>query len=80
MTLNPMFLALTGLIYGIKKGFNFKFPVFMGIIATVSLPMYYKFETSAYMLQTTIIMFFVYTIFAIVATVIGGWLKKLLRF
>ena len=80
MTLNPMFLALTGLIYGIKKGFNVKFPLFMGIIAAVSLPMYYKFETGAYMMQTTIVMFFVYTIFALVATVIGGWLKKLLRF
>ncbi|MGN0107708.1 MAG: hypothetical protein ACI4A5_08430 [Hominilimicola sp.] len=80
MTLNPMFLAITGLIYGIKKGFNFKFPLFMGIIAAVSVPMYYKFDTSAYMMQTAIVMLFVYVIFALIATVIGGWLKKLLRF
>lgn len=25
MMLNPMFIALSGLIYGIKQGFNFKF-------------------------------------------------------
>lgn len=48
MMLNPIFIALTGLIYGIKKGFNYKFPMFMGIIATVSIPMYYKFETGTY--------------------------------
>ena len=27
MMLNPMFIALSGLIYGIKQGFNFKFPL-----------------------------------------------------
>lgn len=80
MMLNPIFIALTGLIYGIKKGFNYKFPMFMGIIATVSIPMYYKFETGAYMMQTVIIMMIVYILFALLSTVIGGWLKKLLNF
>ena len=28
MMLNPMFIALSGLIYGIKQGFNFKFPLY----------------------------------------------------
>ncbi len=30
MMLNPMFIALSGLIYGIKQGFNFKFPLVYG--------------------------------------------------
>lgn len=80
MMLNPMFIVIAGLIYGIKKGFNFKFPLFMGIIAGVSIPMYYKFESPAYMLQTAIIMLIVYLVFAFVSTVIGGFVKKLLNF
>lgn len=79
MMLNPLFVAITGLIYGIKKGFNLKFPVFMTLIAGVSIPMYYKFDTAAYMTQTTIIMTIVYAVFAVGAAVIGGFLKKLLN-
>lgn len=80
MMLNPMFIAIAGLIYGIKKGFNFKFPIFMTIIATISIPMYYTFNTSTYMTQTTFIMGLVYLVFAIAATAIGGFVKKLLNF
>lgn len=56
MMLNPMFIALSGLIYGIKQGFNFKFPLFMAIISMVSIPMYYQFDAAANMMMTTIIM------------------------
>lgn len=80
MMLNPMFIAIAGLIYGLKKGFNFKFPVFMTIISAVSIPMYYKFDTGAYMTQTTFIMTIVYLVFAVVSAAIGGFLKKLLNF
>lgn len=80
MMLNPIFIVITGLIYGIKKGFNYKFPMFMGIIATVSVLMYYDFDSIVYKAQTVIIMMIVYIIFALLSTVIGGWLKKLLNF
>ena len=74
MMLNPMFIALSGLIYGIKQGFNFKFPLFM-----VSIPMYYQFDAAANMMMTTIIMCIVYAIFSFAATVIGAFVKRLLR-
>ena len=70
MMLNPMFIALSGLIYGIKQGFNFKFPLFMAIISMVSIPMYYQFDAAANMMMTTIIMCIVYAIFSFAATVI----------
>lgn len=79
MMLNPMFIALSGLIYGIKQGFNFRFPLFMAIIAMVSIPMYYQFETAEYVVMTATIMCIVYTIFSFVATIIGAFVKKLLR-
>ena len=79
MMLNPMFIALSGLIYGIKQGFNFKFPLFMAIISMVSIPMYYQFDAAANMMMTTIIMCIVYAIFSFAATVIGAFVKRLLR-
>lgn len=79
MMLNPMFITLSGLIYGIKQGFNFRFPLFMAIIAMVSIPMYYQFATAANLVMTTIIMGVVYTIFSFVATIIGVFVKRLLR-
>lgn len=79
MMLNPMFIAITGLIYGIKKGFNFKFPIFMAIIAAVSIPMYYSFEAAQFLLTTTLIEMLVYAIFSFASTVIGGFVKKLMN-
>ena len=73
MMLNPMFIALSGLIYGIKQGFNCKFPRFMAIISMVSIPMYYQFDAAANMMMTTIIMCIVYAIFSFAATVIGAF-------
>ncbi len=79
MMLNPIFVALTGLIYGIKKGYNFKFPLFMGVIAAISIPMYYNFESASYMLQTFMVMTAVYIIFSFVSTFVGAFIKKLMR-
>lgn len=80
MMLNPMFIAISGLVYGIKKGFNFKYPIFMTIIAALSIPMYYEFDAGAYMAQTTFIMGIVYLVFAAGSAAIGGFVKKLLNF
>lgn len=79
MMLNPMFIAITGLIYGIKKGFNFKLPLFIAIIAAVSIPMYYHFENAGYLMQTFLIETIVYMIFAFAATFVGGFVKKILN-
>lgn len=78
MMLNPMFIALSGLIYGIKQGFIFKFPLFMYYL-NGTIPMYYQFDAAANMMMTTIIMCIVYAIFSFAATVIGAFVKRLLR-
>lgn len=80
LMLNPIFISLAGLIYGIRKGFNVKFPLFMGIIAAASIPMYYKLDTLEYVIQTTVIMGIVYLIFAFAATAVGAFLRKFLNF
>lgn len=80
MMLNPIFISLAGLIYGIRKGFNVKLPLFMGVIAVASIPMYYKLDTLAYIVQTTLVMGIVYLIFAFAATAIGAFLRKFLNF
>lgn len=80
MMLNPIFISLASLIYGIRKGFNVKMPLFMGIIALASIPMYYQFDGIGYLIQTTIIMGIVYLIFAFAATAIGAFLRKFLNF
>lgn len=80
MMLNPIFIAIAGLIYGIRKGFNVKLPLFMGIIALASIPMYYKLDTLEYVVQTTLVMGIVYLIFAFASTAIGALLRKFLNF
>lgn len=80
MMLNPIFIALSGLIYGIRKGFNVKFPLFMGVIALASIPMYYKFDNLGYLVQTTLVMGIVYLIFAFASAAIGALARKLLNF
>lgn len=80
MMLNPIFISLAGLIYGIRKGFNMKLPLFMGVIGAASIPMYYKLDTLAYVVQTTLVMGIVYLIFAYGSSIIGAFLKKFLNF
>ena len=77
--LNPIFIALSGLIYGIRKGYNFKYPLFMGIISSISIPMYYNFETNSYLVQTLMVMTVVYMAFAFVSTAVGAFIKKLMN-
>ena len=48
-------------------------------ISMVSIPMYYQFDAAANMMMTTIIMCIVYAIFSFAATVIGAFVKRLLR-
>ena len=76
--LNPLFIALTGLIYGIKKGFNAKYPLIMGVLAVISIPMYYNLEAQ-YMMQTIIIEAIVYIAFSYISVAAGAFVKKLLK-
>lgn len=73
-TVNPIFLGLAGLIYGMKEGFNFKFPAIIFILATLSVIMYGKFEG-----EMAVILGITYLVFSFISTVIGGILSKLFQ-
>lgn len=77
-TTNPIFLGIAGLIYGMKEGFNFKFPAIMFVLAVLSVIMYGEFEAEM-SIVTPVILGIVYLIFSFASTVIGGILSKLFR-
>lgn len=79
VTVNPIFLGITGLIYGIKKGFNFKFPLIMTVLSALSVFMYGEFDESV-MITTPIILGIVYLIFSFGATIIGAIVRKAFNF
>ncbi|MCD8180479.1 MAG: hypothetical protein LUF26_03245 [Firmicutes bacterium] len=79
VTANPIFLGITGLIYGIKKGFNFKFPLIMTVLSALSIFMYGEFDESV-MITTRIILGIVYLIFLFGATIIGAIVRKAFNF
>lgn len=78
VTTNPLFIAITGLIYGIKKGFNFKFPLIMTVLSALSVFMYGEFGESM-TIASPVILGIVYLIFAFGATFIGAVLKKVMN-
>lgn len=78
LTVDVLFISITGIIYGIKKGFDFKFPLVMASLAVLSLIFYGSF--SAEMAITgRVILGIVYLIWAYVTVFLGGFLKKLFR-
>lgn len=75
---NNIFLALTGLIYGLKKGFNFKFPLIMSVLAMLSVIFYNSFaKETAFMF--CVIYTIVYTIISFVFTPCGAFVKRAFR-
>lgn len=79
-TINPIFLSITGLIYGLKKGFNIKFPFVMAVLSILSIFMYGTFTNVAQETATVVIETITYTSFSYAAVIIGALLKKLFRF
>ncbi|MCC8160760.1 MAG: hypothetical protein LIO53_05560 [Oscillospiraceae bacterium] len=79
VTTNPIFLGITGLIYGIKKGFNFKFPLIMTVLSALSVFMYGEFSESM-MIVSPIILGIVYLIFSFGATIIGAFIRRAFNF
>lgn len=77
--LNPMIIFVAMLIYGMRIGFNFKMPIIATLIATLSIAMYYTdVNQEAYVYYTvlsTLVMFFVYGIFAYISGLIGAFIK-----
>lgn len=81
-TVNVLFLFGIGVFYGIRVGYNFKFPLILTIISFMSYVIYYSngyiFENVYYYVMTGVITFIVYALFSFVSTAIGGIAKKYL--
>lgn len=75
---NPMMVFGIGLFYGVRIGFEWKFPLISGILSAASVPMYYNFPDINYLILSTLICFIVYTIFAYVFVFCGAIVKKII--
>ena len=77
--LNPMFIFVIMLLYGVRIGFNFKMPIITTLLAAASVAMYYTKPEQAdyvyYTLTSTAVMFFVYCFFSYLSTVAGAIIK-----
>lgn len=76
LSANVLFLSITGVIYGIKKGFNAKFPLIMSVLAILSLVFYGEFSVEM-ALAGRVLFGCAYLIWSYVTTILGGFLKKL---
>ena len=79
-TINIIFLFAIGMFYGIRIGFNFKFPLVMLVISALSYVFYYNsdqlFTDANYYIMTGVITVIVYAAFSFLSTALGGWLKR----
>ena len=72
---NSSLLAVIAFLYGIKKGFNFKLPFFISVIAILSIIFYMNYMPS----QTLPMMFafgLVYVLFSFIGILVGAYLKR----
>lgn len=75
---NSSLLAIIAFLYGIKKGFNFKMPIIISVIAILSIIFYAEYMIN----QTLPMMFafgFVYVLFSFVGILIGAYLKRVFK-
>ncbi|MBQ9599809.1 MAG: hypothetical protein IJP58_00965 [Clostridia bacterium] len=76
---NSMLVAAIGFIYGLKKGFNVKFPIVISIIAALSIVFY-----GGYLISETFNVLFAfgitYALFAFGSVLLGAFLKKTFNF
>lgn len=77
-TLNPIFLFAVGFFYSIRNGFDWKFPLLLTVISTISIVMYYDFETAYNVALGFSVSLCVYAVFAYLSSVLGGFVKRFL--
>ena len=79
-TVNVIFLFGIGIFYGIRIGFNFKFPLVMLVVSILSYVFYYNsaalFTDANHYVATGVITFIVYAVFSFFSVALGGWLKR----
>lgn len=76
--LNPIFIFAVGFFYGVRNGFDFKYPIILTAISVVSVVMYYEFETAYNVALGFSVSFCVYLIFSYLSTLLGGFIKRFL--
>lgn len=76
--LNPVFLFSVGLFYGIRNGFEWKYPLILTVISSVSIIMYYDFAGMYYVVLSFALSFCVYIIFSYLSVLLGGFVKRYL--
>ena len=75
---NSSLLAVIAFLYGIKKGFNFKMPFFISLIAVLSIIFYVNYMPS----QTMPMLFafgLVYVLFSFVGILVGAYFKRVFK-
>ena len=76
--INPMLIFGISFFYGVRLGFEWKFPLIFGILSTASIVMYYNFSDMNYLLLSAILCAVVYTLFAYLFALFGAFVKKLM--
>ena len=72
---NSSLLAVIAFLYGIRKGFNFKLPFFVSVIAVLSIIFYMNYMPS----QTVPMLLafgLVYILFSFIGILVGAYLKR----
>lgn len=78
LTLDTMFLAIAGVIYGLKKGFNFQMPLVMTALGVLSLIFYPSFAPEM-VIKGRLVFALTFIIIALGALIVGAIIKKLFR-
>ena len=78
LILNPILIFVIGILYVVRYGFEWKFPLIMAALSTLSIFMYYSFLDGMYMVQAIIICGIVYLVFSYASTLVGKVIRHFL--
>lgn len=75
---NNLFLAINAMIYGIKKGYDFKFPLIMSVLAALSVVFYNDFQHGQ-VAMWCLIYIIIYTLISFLCVLGGAIVKRAFR-
>lgn len=78
LTLDTMYLAIGGIIYGLKKGFNFQMPFVMTALGVLSIIFYPTFAAEM-AVKGRLVFAVAFLIIAYGGVIVGAVIKKLFR-
>lgn len=77
-TVNPMMIFGVAFFYGVRLGFEWKFPLILAVISSASIFMYYDFADVNYLILSSMLCLIVYTLFSFVFALAGALVKKMI--